>query len=167
MDITDHKILILGAYSLVLGVLLGVCWGVLSFVRIIVTPRNPTTVRARAMHDLITFFFDIFYALFAAVCTVFLFFGANNGRIRLLGIAGCAVGFSLYHYTVGKRLIEYFSRFVGAVRRALRFVWHHTVGVPVQFVCAFAGKRISDVRARRAQRRAARARAGRKRDFTV
>ena len=128
MDITDQKVLILIAYSLVLGVFLGLCWGVLSFVRIVLTPSSKTDVKSRIVCDLITFFFDVFFALFSSVAAVFLFFGANNGRIRLLGLVGCGVGFIVYHALIGKRLLKIAERFVLTVRRGLIFIYRKTLG---------------------------------------
>ncbi|MCI8589805.1 MAG: hypothetical protein HFE77_03740 [Clostridiales bacterium] len=128
MDITDRRVLLLTAYSLVLGVFLGLCWGVLSFIRIVLTPSAKTDVKSRIMCDMITFFFDVFFALFSSVAAVFLFFGANNGRIRLLGLVGCGVGFVVYHTLIGKRLLKAAERFVHIVRRGLIFIYRKTLG---------------------------------------
>lgn len=117
MDITDSRVIALTGYSLVLGVALGICWGVWSFIRIVLTPSHKTDVKSRVLCDMITFIFDVVFALFASVCAVFLFFGANNGRIRLLGLAGCAAGFAVYHVLLGKRLLKTGERFIFAVRR--------------------------------------------------
>lgn len=127
MDITDSRVIALTGYSLVLGVALGICWGVWSFIRIVLTPSHKTDVKSRVLCDMITFIFDVVFALFASVCAVFLFFGANNGRIRLLGLAGCAAGFAVYHVLLGKRLLKTGERFIFAVRRALRFIYRKTL----------------------------------------
>ncbi|MCI8331398.1 MAG: hypothetical protein HFE78_01025 [Clostridiales bacterium] len=158
MDITDHKVLILIAYSLVLGVFLGFCWGALSFVRIVLTPSHKSDIKSRIVCDLITFFFDVFFALFSSVAAVFLFFGANNGRIRLLGLVGCGVGFIVYHTLIGKRLLTIAERFVLTVRRGLVFIYRKTLGrmfamfknmftAPFRFVKRRIGQRTKKVKA--------------------
>ncbi len=152
MDISDSRILALTGYSLVLGALLGVCWGLLSFVRILLTPIEARSIKGRAVQDIVTFFCDISFALFAAICTVFLFFGANGGRIRLLGLVGCAVGFCAFHYTVGLRLIRFFSRFVGGIRRGIRWVWRHTFGAVWDLSKRLCRRPVNALRRKREQR---------------
>lgn len=128
MNITDSELLYLSGYSVLLGAALAVCYGLFSFVRVLASPISPQTVKGRALCDLAAFITDVLYSLFSGVCVALMFFGLNSGRVRLIGLAGCAVGFSIYHFTLGRWLIRRFTLAVGSVRRGIGFVYSHTVG---------------------------------------
>ena len=134
MNITDSELLYLSGYSVLLGAVLAVCYGLFSFVRVLVSPLEPHTVKGRALSDLAAFITDVLYSLFAGVCVALMFFGLNSGRVRLIGLAGCAVGFSMYHFTLGRWSIRTFTRCVGAVRRGIRFAYSHTVGFIIKLL---------------------------------
>ncbi len=130
MDITDSQIVVLSVYSLCLGVFLGICYFVFTFVRLVLTPSFAAGVRRQFYSDVVIFVFDIAYALFSSCCVALLFFGANNGRIRLLGLGGCALGFALWHFIAGRGLIRAARKLVYLVRRILKKIFMHTA-VPV------------------------------------
>lgn len=130
MDITDSQVALLSVYSLCLGVFLGICYFAFTFVRLVLTPTFAKGARRQLYSDAVIFVFDIAYALFSSCCVALLFFGANNGRIRLLGLCGCALGFALWHLIAGRRLIRATKKLVYLVRRALKKIFMHTV-VPV------------------------------------
>lgn len=134
MNITDTELLFLLGYSVVLGVALAVCYGLFAFVRILASPARPHGAVGRAVCDLIAFVTDVGYALFAGVCVVLLFFGVNGGRVRLIGLLGCGAGFSVWHFSAGRWLIDRLTRYVSGVRRVLRAVYRHTLGVPISFI---------------------------------
>lgn len=122
MNISDSRILALGGYSLVLGVALGVCYFLISFVRLMLTPTKTEGVKSRFYIDLVTFIFDIIFSLFSAVSVSLLFFGANDGNIRLLGLVGCGAGFALWHYLAGRRILRAAGRAVAFARRLIKRV---------------------------------------------
>ena len=146
MDITDSRIIALSLYALVLGVALGICFLVFSLARMIVTPSKAAGVRSRLYYDLVTFIFDIAYALFSSCCVALLFFGANNGRIRLLGLVFCAVGFALWHMLVGRRLIRAAGKLVLCCRRILKKALMYTVVPVLHFLSYPFRKVVSDIR---------------------
>ncbi len=140
MNITDTELLYLTGYSVLLGGALAVCFGVFSFVRALLSPISPMSAKGRALSDIAAFITDVLFSLFAGVCVVLMFFGLNDGRVRLVGIAGCAVGFSIYHFTLGRFIIDRFTRGVCAVRRWIRFIYSHTVGAVIKLFIRSIGR---------------------------
>ena len=136
MDITDKRVIILTAYSLLLGIALGCVWVLFSFVRIVLSPSGTGRVD-RTLRALAAFFTDYLYSIFSAICVVLLFFSANSCRVRLLGLCGCFFGTALFHVLLGRRILLLLARTVGAVRAFLGFLYRRTLGIPLRFL---AGK---------------------------
>lgn len=162
----DALTLVLIGYGALLGAGLAVCYGALTFVRIVLTPIGGKSVA----RDVLIFVFDIIFSVFAALCVVLLFFGANNGSVRLIGLASVGAGFSLYHFTVGRAVTAYLTRFVSAVRRGLAFVYRRTFGALFRLAARLAARPVRSLKRRaaaRAQAKKARARARRGGQYKV
>ncbi|MBQ7006273.1 MAG: spore cortex biosynthesis protein YabQ [Oscillospiraceae bacterium] len=101
MNVTDIELLWLLGYSVLLGILLALAYDIFTFFRMLLTSAGSGGAVGRMLSDAVTFVFDILYALFSGICVVLLFFGVNSGRVRLIGLFGCAIGFCLYRYTLG------------------------------------------------------------------
>lgn len=134
MNITDTELLYLCGYSVVLGLFLGICYGVFAFVRIVVSPLSPQSAVGRALSDLAAFVSDVSFSLFAGVCVALLFFGANSGRVRLFGIVGCGVGFSIYHFSIGRWIISRVAKYTAGVRRMIGWIYRYTIGIPLSLL---------------------------------
>lgn len=156
---SDALTLVLMAYGALLGVGLAVCYGALAFVRIVLTPIGGKSLA----RDAVIFVFDILFSVFAALCVVLLFFGANNGSVRLIGLFSVGVGFSLYHFTLGRAVIAYLTRFVSAVRRVLALLYRRTLGALFRMTVRLISRPIRGVKARAAARVQAKKRAQRAR----
>ena len=153
MNITDSRILALVGYSLILGVALGVCFLLISLIRLMLTPTRTEGVKSRFYVDLVTFIFDILFALFSAVSVSLLFFGANDGDVRLLGLVGCTAGFVLWHCLAGRRIICAAGRAVALGRRLIKRAFCLTVLPVVSFIiCPFRGL-IADYKAVREKKK--------------
>lgn len=134
MNITETELLLLMGYSVILGVALALCYIGFSFLRLLVSPVDPQSATGRALSDIVYFASDVLYALFAGVCVSLMFFGLNHGRVRLVGLLGCGVGFCICHFTVGRWVIKLLLRWVCTLRKALLAIYSHSVGVAIAWM---------------------------------
>lgn len=134
MNITETELLLLTGYSVMLGVALALCYAVFSFMRMLISPSDPKSAKGRALCDVVFFMADVLYALFAGVCVSLMFFGLNHGRVRLVGLFGCAIGFCLCHFTLGRWLTNSFSRCVCTLRKIILIIYRHSVGAVLSLI---------------------------------
>ncbi|MBE6599292.1 MAG: hypothetical protein E7638_07625 [Ruminococcaceae bacterium] len=76
------------------------------------------------------FLLDLVYMVFLTVGVSLFAYGFNYGDHRLFILLSAAVGFALYHNTVG-RVVIFFSE---AIVRLIRAVIHYVLVVPLRFL---------------------------------
>ena len=98
--------------SIALGAGLGVCYDLFRVLRVAVaTPPAVVAVE------------DVVFAAVCAAATLVYLICADCGEIRLFVLVGEAVGFTLYHCTIGAVVIGAARGIIGAVKRALGWLW--------------------------------------------
>ncbi len=115
MIYASHSTGVVLALSALLGAFFGVLYDVLRFVReaftFDVAGKYRKIVRLGAF--LLTFFFDLFFFVFAGACESIFLFYTNDGIFRLSSIVVTVCGFCLYRVTLGKiiyALLKFFRK---------------------------------------------------------
>ena len=79
------------AYSLALGLVLGFSYDIFRVLRIIINSKN-----------IAVFLQDVLYFMVSGILTFLFVLAVNSGEARLYILAGEAVGWILYHVTLGE-----------------------------------------------------------------
>lgn len=83
--------LLVFVYSLALGLILGVAYDFFRIVRMVINSKN-----------IAVFLQDVLYFIVSGLITFFFVLGVNSGNSRFYILAGEAVGWILYHITLGE-----------------------------------------------------------------
>ncbi|MBR2927307.1 MAG: spore cortex biosynthesis protein YabQ [Clostridia bacterium] len=139
MNTSQSALALLFLYAFLLGAGLGAFYDVLRITRVFFgvqySPRLAQRLqrirlpllpkrslrRERRFLGVVVFFQDLAYCIFAGICLVLLFYGANHGKIRPSVLLCVGVGFLLYRATLG-RLVMLFSQGIAfAIETAVRY----------------------------------------------
>ncbi len=95
----------------------------------------------------VVFVEDLLFCLAVGVAMILLFYGTNNGRIRMLAFVAAGAGFLLYRATVG-RLVMLFSEIIAfCVETAFRYAFFFLL-YPIKRTTIFLQKRCATARLR-------------------
>lgn len=129
MAISQSALAWLCLYGFLLGIALGAVYDFLRITRAFlgVCYSNRAVARLKEIHlpllspkkerkkygalSVIVFLQDFLFMLFSGVMLILLFYEMNNGKFRFLAIICTAIGFLLYHHTLG-RLVMLFSQVI-------------------------------------------------------
>ena len=172
MEISQASLAWLYFYALLLGIASGFLYDLLRITRVFLGVHYSRRA-AKKIRDLqlpllekrkrrgesralgtVVFVEDLVFCLVVGIAMILLFYGANNGRIRMLAFVSAGAGFLLYRATLG-RLMMLFSEIIAfcmetAVRYALFFLLY-----PIKRTLKFIKKRCTatKLRARNAKQK--------------
>lgn len=116
MELTFYQQSVAFMYSVLLGLALGVIYGVLKIIRI-----------AFFSNKISVFISDIFFMLVAAMSVFYFSLAFLYGYIRIYVFIGCITGFLLYRCTLGKvtsmlycPLINFIKKILGKIKLKLK-----------------------------------------------
>lgn len=93
-------------YAIVLGVLIGILYGVLKLARAALDFSAP-----------VTFVTDVLFMLLSAVMTFMFSLAYLQGAVRLYLLPAICLGFALYRLTLGKLTVHIYTPVIGAVKK--------------------------------------------------
>ena len=157
MEISQLGILLLGAYSLCFGILLGIIYDVLRLVRVVLDTDGVSEKRLidcrgvklpivkkkvysesidKTLKKILNVYVVVSDVLFASACgamIVLIAYAYNSGIIRLVTVVGLLVGFLAYYFTVGKLVVE-FSHLMGFVLRSAVVYLYEIIAMPIRCI---------------------------------
>ena len=74
---------------------------------------------------------DLVFWFFCAVSVFYLLNSQSDGKLRWFSVVGAALGMSVYHVTLGRLLVPFFSFLFGKCRQAICFILHYLL-LPVK-----------------------------------
>ena len=115
-------------FSCAVGALLAAFYGALKIARI-----------AFGANTAVLFVQDFCYCIFSAFVIILLVYHTNYGQVRWYGLLGCAVGFYVYHVTVGKLAVLAAEKIIALIKKLLAFLYSISVKPLINLV-KFAAK---------------------------
>ena len=124
IDLEQTTLAWLFAYSAALGVLLGVIYDAIRFVKMLLGVDYGNTERERgrakrAMLFIVTFVFDVAFWLVFAVLSVLLTYNVSGGVFRGMVYFGMILGGTCYYLTVGRLTLKIGIKISGFIKRAV------------------------------------------------
>ena len=143
MEISQLSFVLLAAYSLCFGVMLGAVYELIRLPRVLLFAEHgkinyreiklpgigrsayplKDSKKAEAVKSAIMVVGDVLFGILCGVTVVMVSCAYNSGRVRAIIFAGLAVGFGLYYFTVGK-LVMAGARFVAFL---IRSAWTYLI----------------------------------------
>lgn len=68
---------------------------------------------------------DLLFWIFCAVSVFYLLNSQSDGKLRWFSVMGAALGMSVYHVTLGRILVLFFSFLFGKIRQVICFILHY------------------------------------------
>lgn len=156
--LSQSELALVIAYSLVVGIFLGVLW---DFFRIMRLARGKystdseyrfirmwNTLKAK-ISDVLCFFEDMLFFTAAAVVVCIFLYHANSGKIRGIALSGSLMGFILYYCTVGRLVNAVAEKIINAVRYVLNFLFRHSVLPVCRLLCKLMNYILQKIRKKR------------------
>lgn len=125
IDLSQSTLVALLLYSLLLGVILGVFYDVMRFIRLFLVVKartdtscgNGITVKG-VLGGAIIFVFDVIFFLVFAVSSLILTYNVSGGVFRGMVYFGMLAGGAIYYLTVGRLTLKLEEKLVRILRRA-------------------------------------------------
>ncbi|HIV18995.1 MAG TPA: spore cortex biosynthesis protein YabQ [Candidatus Merdivicinus intestinigallinarum] len=116
-------------YACALGAGLGVLYDVFRLLRLVTGGKA-----------LLVFLEDLLFSFLAAGCTLYFMIEFCSGWLRLFVLAGEALGFILYHFTVGEIVIRLLRLICRGVRFLLLGIWRKILYPPLRILLLIVQK---------------------------
>ncbi len=171
IDLSQSTVAYLILSSVILGVLLGVLYDVMRFMKLMLGVRyekDASRVRVskakKAFLYIVTFIFDLSFGLCFAVFSILLTYNISGGIFRGIVYVGMIGGGIAYYLTLARLVLKLNIKLTRLIKKVLKWVWYALMK-PVKAIISLIiklyhltigkviGKIVGDIRMRQEQQR--------------